>query len=116
MMGDDMSKVMNAGKIVLAFMREHNDEKIGCRTYEIPLCGAFMLHERTKEAEKLFISGKEADFFGSYDELKEKIDFYLTNPDLRATIAKAGYEKILNGGELVFDQVKKLIEILKQEL
>lgn len=113
--GDNMSKVMSASKIVLAFMREHNDEKIGCRTYEIPLCGTFMLHERNPEAEALFIAGKEADFFDSYEEMKEKIDFYLARPELRAEIAKAGYEKILRSGELIADQAKKLVEILKQE-
>ena len=48
--------------------------------------------------------------------MKEKIDFYLTRPELRAQVAKAGYEKILHSGELIPDQVKKLVEILKQEI
>jgi len=114
--GDEMSKVINSSKIVLAFMRRHNDEKVGCRTYEIPLCRGFMLHERTEEAEKLLESEKEADFFGSYEELKEKIDFYLARPELRKEISEAGCQKILHSGELVGDQMKKLIDILRKEL
>lgn len=112
---EDMARVMGSSKIVVAFMRERNDEKIGCRTYEIPLCRGFMLHERTKEAEQLLTPGVDADFFGSYEEFKEKIDFYLAHPELRQKIAQAGYERILNSGELIYDRVGRLIEILKAE-
>ena len=89
----DLSRVFNASKIALAFLRKHNRDLQTSRTYEIPACGAFMLHERTDEATNLFKEGKEADFFGTYEEMKNKIDFYLSHSEERNNIARAGYER-----------------------
>jgi spore maturation protein CgeB len=63
------------------------------RTYEIPACGGFMLHERTDEVLELFEEGKEMACFGSIQELAEKINFYLAHPEERESIARAGYER-----------------------
>lgn len=112
---EEMSKIIGASKIVLAFMRDVMEAKIGMRTFEIPLCKGFMLHQRTKEAEKFLIQDKEAVFFSDYEEMKEKIDFYLKHPELRKEIAEAGYKKILNCGLLNSDIVKKIVSILKNE-
>jgi len=92
---EDSSKIFNASKIILAFLRKHNRDAQTGRTYEIPACGAFMLHERTDEAKAIFKEGKEADFFGSYEELKKKVDFYLSHEEKRREIAKNGYLKAL---------------------
>lgn len=113
---EEMAKVIASSKIVVAFMRDVMDAKIGMRTFEIPLCKGFMLHQRTKEAEELLIPDKEAVFFDTYKELKEKIDFYLKRPELREQIAEAGYRKILNCGLLAGDQIKKIVSILKNEI
>ncbi len=112
---EKMAKVIGVSKIILAFMREQINEPIACRTFEIPLCGGFMLHQKTKEAEEFLLPDKEAVFFDSYEEMKNKIDFYLQHPKLRDKIAKAGHRKILNCGTLNVDQVKKMVEILKNE-
>lgn len=112
---EEMSKIINSSKIILAFMRDVMEAKIGMRTFEIPLCKGFMLHQRTKEAEEFLIPDKEAVFFSDYDEMKEKIDFYLKHPELREKIAEAGYEKILNCGLLNSDITKKIVSILENE-
>lgn len=113
---EEMSKIISGSKIVLAFMRDVMEAKIGMRTFEIPLCMGFMLHQRTKEAEELLISDKEAVFFSDYMEMKEKIDFYLKHPELRDKIAEAGYKKILNCDSLNNNVTKKLVSILKNEI
>jgi spore maturation protein CgeB len=60
------------------------------RTYEIPACGGFMLHERTPELAELFEEGREVACFGSVDELAAKIEHYLAHPAERRAIAAAG--------------------------
>jgi len=91
---EEMSKVFNASKIVLAFLRAHNKDKQTTRTYEIPACGAFMLHERNDEVAAIFKEGEEAEFFEGYEEMKKKIDYYLGHSEERERIAKKGYERI----------------------
>lgn len=113
---EKMSKIISESKIILAFMRDIMEAKIGLRTFEIPLCKGFMLHQRTRESENFLIPDKEAVFFSNYKEMKEKIDFYLKHSELREKIAEAGYKKILNCGLLNSDIVKKLISILKNEI
>ena len=107
----EMSKVFNASKIVLSFLRKHNKDVLTCRSYEIPACGAFMLHERTPEATKLFQEDQEASFFDSYEEMKKKIDFYLKNEDLRLKVAQAGYKKIVEGGHLFANRIQDIIAV-----
>jgi spore maturation protein CgeB len=90
--GDIYAKALRASDINLAIMgvRSGVEDKTTTRTYEIPACGAFMLHERTNEVLQLFEEGKEVACFGSAEELADKIDYYLAHPEERASIAAAG--------------------------
>lgn len=110
-LGDEMSKVFNSSKIVLAFVRQHNSETLACRTYEIPACGGFLLHERTSKTGEVFREGEEADFFSSYEEMRGKIDLYLADEKLRCNIANAGRKKVVENGHLFKDRIKVIIQI-----
>lgn len=48
-LGEEMSKVFNASKIDLSFLRKSNHDQHTIRTFEIPACGGFQLSERTDE-------------------------------------------------------------------
>ena len=109
----NMSKVLNAGKITLAFVREHNKETLACRTYEIPAAGGFMLHQRTAKTGEVFEEDKEAAFFSSYEEMKEKIDFYLKNEELRKKIIQRGRERVLNENLFIY-RIQRIIEIFEE--
>jgi glycosyltransferase involved in cell wall biosynthesis len=63
------------------------------RTYEIPACRGFMLHERTSEVLELFKEDKEIACFNSVDELAQKIDYYLAHEEERKAIAAAGHKR-----------------------
>ena len=98
MMGENYIKVLNTTDINLCFLRKVNRDLQTTRTMEIPACGGFMLAERTSEHLELFEEGVEAEFFGSTDELIEKVKFYMKNPEQRKQIAGAGYQRCLNSG------------------
>lgn len=108
---EGMPKVFQSSKIALAFVRGHNNEMTGFRTFEIPLCGAFMLHVRTDTIGDFYEEGKEAEFFSSYEELKNKIDKYLHDDELRKKIASAGNERINKSNYFIIDHVKKFLEL-----
>ena len=40
-----------------------------------------------------FEIGKECEVYGSFDEMYEKVNFYIKHDELRKTIAKRGHEK-----------------------
>jgi len=96
--GQSYAKALRAARINLATLSgkvigSSQGDETTTRTYEIPACGGFMLHERTAELRDLFVEGEEVACFGSIDELAEKVDFYLAHPEERERIAAAGHRR-----------------------
>jgi len=111
--GEEFSKVCNASKIILNFVRKQNGSAHNMRTFEVPACQGFILSTRTEEAVGFFEEGKEADYFSTLEELKQKIDFYLRNEESRKKIAEAGYKKLLGADYSYKDRAKRVLEIYK---
>ena len=93
--GDSYAKAVAAARINLALMgvTAQAKDETSTRTYEIPACGGFMLHERSAELLELFVEDKEVACFGSVEELAEKLDYFLAHPLEREAIARAGYAR-----------------------
>jgi len=96
--GASYAKALRGFRINLALMSgavtgASQADETTTRTYEIPACGGFMLHERTPEVLQLFEEGKEIACFGSVEELAEKIDYYLAHQEERSAIAAAGHAR-----------------------
>lgn len=66
------------------------------RVYETMGRGGFIIHPYIKGMEEHFEDGKHLAFYtyGDFDELKEKIDYYLEHDTERETIRMAGFEYI----------------------
>lgn len=98
--GDLYAMAVSSSKINLGLLSEGTlgstmGDQVTARTFQIPACGGFMLHERTDEFELLFKVGVEAEAFSTIDELVSKIDYYLHNEAVRRRIADAGRQKVL---------------------
>jgi spore maturation protein CgeB len=93
--GEQYSRAIQATRINLAFLgvTDAIRDETTTRTFEIPACGGFMLHERTEEVLQLYKEGVEMACYGSPEELVEKVDYYLAHPAERGAIAQAGYRR-----------------------
>ncbi|MBP9686330.1 MAG: glycosyltransferase [Candidatus Doudnabacteria bacterium] len=65
------------------------------RTFEIPACGSMLLTNAADNLEEYFMPGKEIAVFENVDDLVEKCQYFLTHPEERLAIARAGYERVL---------------------
>ncbi len=112
--GEEMSRIVQSSKINLNILRLQNKGSHNMRTFEIIACGGFMLHERSDEVIGFFNEGKEAEYFNSVAELKNKIKFYLSNDNLRRRIASVGHEKCMKGSYLYGDRVKQILTVYEK--
>jgi hypothetical protein len=88
--GNEYSLALSGSRIGLGFLRRICPDQHTTRTFEIPACGSMLLADRTEEHREFFEEGKEAEFFGSEEELVDKSRFYSANEESRARIAAAG--------------------------
>ncbi len=108
----EIPEVLGSAKMGLNILRPQNEEGHNIRTYEIPATGTLMLTERSKELLNLFAEDKEAVYFSSPDELKQKVEYLLENPALIESIAEAGYKKALENR--ITDRVTEIADLYQQ--
>ena len=92
--GDKLAPALACGAISLNVMRPQNANSHNMRSYESPSCGAFTLSQRTPELTELFAENDEIACFDSVDSLREAVAHWLHDPEGRAAIARAGYERV----------------------
>lgn len=107
--GRDYRLAVSGAKIVVNVVRGPNRDGHVMRTFEVPACGGFMLAERTEEHEEIFPAGSGVDFFGSVEELAEKIAFYLRNDDKRQRMAQRAREWVVSGRNTYRDRLEEIL-------
>ena len=100
--GDQFAMAISASNVNLGLLSERrhgasDDDQITSRTFHIPACGGFMLHQRTAEVAEYFEEGTEVGCFSTTAELREKVMYYLSHEEERVRMARAGYERCLAG-------------------
>lgn len=98
---EDAVKIYNASKINLNLHSSINPETlvtggdfVNPRTFELAACRAFQLVDERTLLPELF-NADELATFSSMDDLKEKIDYYLSHEDERMALARRGQERVL---------------------
>ncbi|MEM5830906.1 MAG: glycosyltransferase [Candidatus Aenigmatarchaeota archaeon] len=112
--GEEFNKICSCSKIVLNIIRKQNIPSHNMRTFEAPACKAFVLSTRTEELKEFFEEDKEIACFENPEELRQKIDFYLKNDNLREKIKEAGYQRLTNSNYSYLDRAKKIIEVFEE--
>jgi len=107
--GDDMVKSINSYKI--HFNRNISND-INYRTFETTGCATFLMTNHTPGLEKLFKIGEEIVTYENFNDLDEKIKYFLNNESERKKIELAGYERSKKD-HTYFERSKTLLDIIK---
>lgn len=73
-----------------------NIEQMKARMFEVNGCGAFQLTYYVEGLANCYDIDREIGVYADADDLVEKVMFYLAHPELRESIAAAGYERTLD--------------------
>ena len=113
-LGAEYAKAIRLSKVNLGILSEmrkgaSSGDLITARTFQIPACGGFMLHERTCEVGQFFVEGRECGMFEGADEMVAKVGYYLEHADEREAVTEAGRLRCLNSGNSVDDRVRAIL-------
>lgn len=93
--GEQAAEVLAESKIALNVLRHQNlPDGTNMRTFEVPGCGGFLLATRTEGATEIFPEGQAGAYFGTVDEMMEKIRYYLDADEERQSIAKQAHRHV----------------------
>ncbi len=106
---DRYAEVVAGSEIALGFLRELNPDQHTTRSFEIPAIGGFMLADRTDDHREFFEEGKEAEFFSSDEEFREKVKFYLRNESARRRIVAAGHKRGTTSGYSYDERIRTVM-------
>jgi spore maturation protein CgeB len=91
----DLPRIYAASTINLDIGRIYQSDIVTMRIFDICACGGFVLAERSKELARLFELGVELESYATFDELREKVAYYLAHPEEARHVAQRGREAVL---------------------
>ena len=92
---DAFPATLARGRIGMGLLSKLCPDAFTTRSFEVPAAGAMLLAERTADHQELFQEDREAVFFDSADELRDKLRYYLSREAIRRRIAEAGRARVL---------------------
>lgn len=86
--------VFKCGKIHLNITLRSILTGIPQRVFDIMGCGGFLLSNFQNDFLEYFVPDEDFVFYESYEDLQNKVSYYLEHEDERKRIAQNGYEKV----------------------
>lgn len=114
---EDMVRLYSNSKINLGFGGVSGHKDTFClkgRDFEIPMSGGLYLTEYHPELEGCYELGRAIVTYTNFDDLLEKIRYFLSNAEEADAIRKRGRERALNGHtwEMRFEKIFKLLSLI----
>ncbi len=93
---EEYLNALKGAKVGLCFVSKLNGNQTAGRSFEIPASGTFLLAMRTEQHMECYVEGREAEFFGSHQELVKKARYYLEYDNKRKEISLLGHKRCVN--------------------
>jgi spore maturation protein CgeB len=103
----------NACKLNLNATHFQMREAVNQRVFDIPACGSFLLTDHQTSLDDLFDVGKDIITYKHQDEIPEIVDYYLKNPDKRASVEIKGRKRVLRE-HTYKHRILNLIQFMKE--
>jgi spore maturation protein CgeB len=116
--GNDYSTAIVSSLGIINLLRDQNivEQSHNMRTFEVPGYGGLLMSQRTGEQAEYFEEDKEAVFFDSMDELRDKMAYLRKNIAVVEKIKMAGYERSRQSGYSYDERSRQLLTRLKAHL
>jgi spore maturation protein CgeB len=92
---EEMARLYNLVKVNLNITETQFKTTLSPSIFNILACKGFALTDYRMDLEEFFDLGKELVCFRDENDLREKIKYYIRNPDEREEIGRRGLEKVL---------------------
>jgi spore maturation protein CgeB len=100
--------------VVMHGLLPQRSRQIKARVFEVTGAGGFLVTENTDDIDHYFIPGEEIVLFDGIEEAAEKITFFLSHPDERDRMARAGFERTRR--EHIYDiRFQELLDVISKE-
>lgn len=108
--GDELVNIINSSRIGLDI--QGGRYSISERVLHYSGCGIPIITRENPEVDKMFVTGKEILTYNNYEELKEKLVYYLSIPDKLRQIGKAAQKRCIKE-HTVTHRVDNILDFLK---
>lgn len=105
----ELNKIYAGAEINLDINRIYQMDIVTLRVFDVLACGRFVLTEYSEALAELFEVGVEVEAYRTFEELREKLAYYLERRDVRERIARRGHRKIREAHNLRA-RVQELLE------
>lgn len=90
---EDVPRIVRDSVISLNFANSRGENQIKARTFEVPGAGGFLLTGKVRGLDRYYRPGQEVAVYDGVDDLVEQIRYFLSHPEQRDRIARAGFER-----------------------
>ncbi len=112
---EELPKAYHFSRINMNITMRGITSGVPLRVFDIMGMGGFALTNFQPEVPELFSPGKDIEVYHDFDEMEEKVSFYLSHEDARKKIARKGCETI-KAKYTIEKQVAKILQIVGQGL
>lgn len=109
--GIGMTKVFKQSKINLNITLRTIRTGIPLRVFDIMGAGGFLITNYQQDMYELFEDGKDFITYECFEDLKEKVKYYLNNENERNRISQSGYNKVKEFHTFE-NRIKKILKLI----
>lgn len=110
--GDAFCQVIGDAGCALGFLRKENRDEYTQRSLEIPACGGLFVAERTEEHRRMFVEGRDAEFFeaNSPSEMIAKVLKVCRRPEIGVEMRHNGMNAVHALRYTYADRVRQIFD------